>query len=52
MAAAVALIAPMALATRHGEAEMTLVHCWPLDLSAPAPHAMLLPDLRADSAVR
>jgi hypothetical protein len=52
MAAAVALIAPMAVATRHAEAEMTLMRCWPLDLSVPAAHAMLLPDLRANGAVR
>jgi hypothetical protein len=52
IAAAVALITPMAVATRHAEAEMTLMHCWPLDLSVPAPHAMLLPDLRASGGVR
>jgi hypothetical protein len=46
MAAAIALIAPMALATRHAEAGMTLMRGWPLDLSVraqptpvPAPRA-------------
>ncbi len=52
MAAAIALIAPMAVAARHAEAEMTLAHCWPLDLSVPAPRSMLLPDLRAGADAR
>jgi hypothetical protein len=52
MAAAIALIAPMAVAARHAEAEMTLARCWPLDLSIPAPRSMLLPDLRAGGDAR
>ena len=47
-AAAVALILPMAVATRHIEAELTLAQCWPLDLSAAAPRAMSFPAVRAD----
>jgi len=52
MAAAIALIAPMAVAARHAETEMTLARCWPLDLSIPAPRSMLLPDLRAGGDAR
>jgi hypothetical protein len=32
--AAIVLIAPMAIAARHAEAELTLTRAWPLDLSA------------------
>ena len=52
MAAAVALIVPMAVATRHADAEMTLMRRWPLDLSVPTPRATHLPDLRASGDVR
>jgi hypothetical protein len=52
MAAAIALIAPLAVAARHAEAEMTLAHCWPLDLSIPASRSMLLPDLRVGCDTR
>ncbi len=52
MAAAVSLIAPMAIAAHHADAEMTLARCWPLDLSAVSPHPMVSPVPRVDGSVR
>ncbi|MGO9674408.1 MAG: hypothetical protein ACLPSF_09635 [Methylocella sp.] len=52
VAAAIVLVAPMAVAVRHAEAEITLARCWPLDLSVVGPRPISLPALRADSEVR
>lgn len=49
-AAAIALIVPMAVATRHAEAELALARSWPLDLSAPRATGVIFPVARVAAA--
>ncbi len=46
-AAAISLIVPLAIATRHAGAEFALTRSWPLDLTAVRPENVLLPLLPA-----